>query len=113
MVNGIEIIDFIDALRESDGYIEMIYSFGSCYKFHLLLKKLFPECEPYIGELRGHVISEYKGKFYDITGEVSPDEFYPMNEDDVLEASEWSFHKYNYLQITECPNCDEPILFKN
>lgn len=111
MVNGIEIIDFIDALRESDEYIETIYTFGSCYKFHLLLKRLFPECEPYIGELREHVISEYKGKYYDITGEVSGNGYTLMDHCDLQMAKKWSFYKHNSLQITECPHCEESIIY--
>ena len=39
---------FIDALRQTDKYIEMIYMNGACYQFHLLLKTFFPESKPYI-----------------------------------------------------------------
>jgi hypothetical protein len=106
------ILKFIDTLRNSDGYIETIYLHGSCYRFYLMLKEFFPECEPYINEIKDHVISKYKGKFYDITGEISGDKFTLMTESENIKASYWSFHKNYMLQITECPNCDEPIVFK-
>jgi hypothetical protein len=29
-----------------------------------------------------------------------------------LIVERWSFHKNNLLQLTECPVCDEPIVYE-
>lgn len=111
MAKDIDILQFINAIREADEYIETIFLYGSCYRFHLLLKKFFPECEPLIAEHKGHVISEYRGKYYDITGEVSGNGYTLMDHCDLQMAKKWSFYKHNSLKLTECPNCEEPIVY--
>lgn len=111
MAKDIDILQFINALRESDEYIETIYTQGSCYRLHLLLKTFFPECEPLISEGKGHIVSEYQGKLYDITGEVTRDGFSYMDQDDIETAEKWSFYKHNYLAITECPECETTLCY--
>lgn len=101
---------FIDALRQTDKYIEMIYMNGACYQFHLLLKAFFSESKPYISKEKDHVITKYAGKYYDITGEVSGNWYTPMIESEIDMASGWSFHRTKVIQIGECPHCEEPIV---
>lgn len=100
----------IDALRQTDKYIEMIYMNGACYQFHLFIKTFFPESKPYISKEKDHVITKYAGKYYDITGEVSGNGYTSMTESEIDMASEWSFHRTKVIQIGECPRCEEPIV---
>ena len=110
----IPIDEFLDALRNSDEYIEYIYTRGSCYKFHLFLKKLWPEAIPYIHENKDHIVSRIGEYFYDITGrietkfEVLYDE---LTEEDILNerVEKWSFYRNQLLKFSDCPNCDEPL----
>ncbi len=105
-----DMLRFINAIRQTDQYIEMIYMNGACYQFHLLLKTFFPECEPYISKEKDHVITKYAGRYYDITGEVSGNWYTPMTESEIDMASGWSFHRTKVIQIGECPACGEPIV---
>ena len=107
------ILNFINSIRNTDKYIEIIYLKGGCYKFHLLLNKFFNTCKPYINENKNHVITQYKGKFYDITGEII-DAVYKKNytlmtKKDKNIAEEWNFYKNNVLSFGECKVCGEPI----
>jgi hypothetical protein len=104
------ILQFINAIRKTDKYIEMIYMNGACYQFFLLLKTYFPECEPYITNEKNHVITKYNGKYYDITGQVSGNWYTPMTDSEIDMASAWSFHRTKVIQIGECPFCGEPIV---
>ena len=106
----INIADFIDSFRNSDRYIKAIYTEGGCYQFHLLLKRLYPDCKPFINSEKNHVISLYRGKFYDVTGECPDNGYLEMTEDDKQKAEKWSFHKNMALQVNECPACGEPII---
>lgn len=101
---------FIDELRNTDGYIEHIYMKGGCYKFHLLLKKMYKSCTPYISKEKNHIVSRYKGRYYDISGEVSPVGFTRLTEDELPTVERWSFRRNQLLVLTECPNCDEPFV---
>ena len=102
-------IQFIEATRNSDRYIETIYMEGGCYQFHLLLKHLFPGSEPYINRNGDHIATLYNGKLYDIRGEVTGS-YQIMTEAEKQLASNWSFAKNMVLHIAECPACGEPIL---
>ena len=101
---------FINSIRKTDKYIEMIYMSGACYQFHLLLKAFFPASKPYISREKDHVITKYMGKYYDITGQVTGNCYTLMTESEKNIASKWSFHKTKVVQITECPFCEEPIV---
>lgn len=108
MMNSI--LDFITAIRKTDRYIETIYLNGSCYQFHLLLAKFFQGSSPYINREKTHVITKYRSRYYDITGEVSGNCYTPMNDEEIEMASEWSFHRTKVIQIGECQVCEEPIV---
>lgn len=63
-----KIESFIATVRDSFIGAQQVYTEGSCYHFHLILKEVFPEAEPYYD--LDHIITKIDGKFYDITGEV-------------------------------------------
>jgi len=104
------ILAFIDTLKSTDKFIVDIFSFGGCYRLHLLLKALYPSCIPFIRADKDHVITKYRGKFYDITGQVSGSGYSVMTLDEIEIASTWSFSKQYVLQIGECPHCEEPLI---
>jgi hypothetical protein len=81
---------------------------GACYKLHLLLKK-YTDCEPLINSEKNHVVTKFRGKLFDITGEVEG-KYVQMTDKDIKIASEWSFHKTKMIQIGECQVCEEPIM---
>lgn len=99
----------IDALRESDPYISTIYTQGSCYRLHLLLRTLWPDAIPVMDNTGGHVGSLIEGLVYDINGVVVWS-YRAMDDDDIEQAEKWSFAKNSMLQIGECPICEEPLL---
>lgn len=108
-----KLIDFINSLRESDFYIEHIYTQGGCYQFYLILSKMYKGCIPYISKRKNHIITRYKGKYYDIYGEVKCIEGYTkLTNDELIMVSEWSFAKNNLLMLKECPHCEEPLIFE-
>ena len=103
----------IDALRTTDSYIESIFLEGSCYRFHLFLKKLFPEAIPFISHKKNHIYTKIGTKMYDILGEIEKwEENYitPLLIEDLPEVENWSFQNFNYLKVGECPLCEEPLI---
>lgn len=114
--------EFINLVRESDKhrYIESIFSMGGCYRFHLILKAVFPTATPLLvgnvdratGKIRwDHVVTEINGTLYDINGEYLLDKVSkvkPLSQEDVEMVEAWNFSNHNFLAV-ECPVCDEPI----
>jgi hypothetical protein len=72
-----EIIEFIRTIRESFDGAEVIYKFGSCYHFYLILKTVNPDAKAYSDD--NHVITRIFGRFYDITGEVERGNHIPVD----------------------------------
>jgi hypothetical protein len=106
------ISDFIEELNQTDRYIHHIYSKGGCYKFHILLSKMYKGCIPYTND--HHIITRYKGKYYDIFGEVdNQDGFRKLLDKEIPMVSKWSFYMNNLLVLKDCPHCDEAIIIKN
>jgi hypothetical protein len=106
------IVNFIEELNKTDIYIHHIYSKGGCYKFHVLLSKMYKGCIPYTNG--DHIITRYKGKYYDIYGEVNnQDGFRKLLDKEIPTVSKWSFYMNNLLVLKDCPHCDEPIIIKN
>ncbi len=68
VVKGMNILDFIQTIRESFVGAEQVYTRGSCYRFYLILKQVWPQAEAYYDH--NHVVTEIDGRCYDITGEV-------------------------------------------
>lgn len=107
----IDILDFIDALRNTDGYIRAIYTHGGCYKLYILLKKIYIECIPLINKDKNHIVTLYKGGKYDIDGLVTQNEEYSvMSEQDYEIAEQWSFSRNNLLALGDCPACGEQLI---
>lgn len=82
------VLDFIRAIRESFIDSKKVYTQGSCYKFYTILKFIFPESNAYYDS--NHVITEIRGRYYDITGEVQIDNH-------VLVDKHYLHHKLNKL----------------
>jgi hypothetical protein len=60
-----------------------------------------------------HIITRYKGKYYDIYGEVdNQDGYRKLLEKEIPIVSKWSFRKNNLIKLSECPNCEEPLIYK-
>ena len=102
-------IEFIKALSATDDYITTIFLNGGCYQLHLFLKTIYPECEPRITKDKSHVVTFYKGKYYDIRGEYTG-VVYIMTNKEILMAEKWSFAKNMALQIKQCRVCGEPFI---
>lgn len=86
----VEVLAFISLIRKTFGRYKE--DSGGCYKFHLILKKMF-ECEGYYNS--DHVITEISGTFYDIDGEViTPDESYLPIEDYGYDHMDESFKEH-------------------
>jgi len=61
----------IRRIRESFVGAEEVYTSGSCGRFAVILKTIYPEGVIYWDY--GHVIFYYQGKYYDITGQYKGD----------------------------------------
>jgi hypothetical protein len=105
-----DMLYFIESIRATDKYISEIYLHGGCYQFHILLKKFAPESEPRITKKKDHIVTLFKGKYFDIRGIVDG-QFYTPTTEDIDAASSWSFADNMALQIGECPACGEPICY--
>jgi len=103
------VIRLIDALRETEPYISTIYTQGGCYRFHLFLKRLWPEALPVKNKDFDHVGTLIDGVCYDINGVVDW-KYYPMDLDEIEQAEKWCFTDHNFLLIGECPICEEPLV---
>jgi len=71
-----KIAESIKLLKDCSRYIEPIMTEGSCYKFHLFLKSLYPNAIPVLDS--DHVVSSIDGVLYDINGIVEPGAYLPM-----------------------------------
>lgn len=60
--------EFISTIRDSFIGSQQVYTEGSCYHFYLILKKVFPNAEPFYDE--DHIVTKIDDKYYDITGEI-------------------------------------------
>lgn len=104
-------LDVINALRETDPYIETIYTHGGCYRFHLFLAKLFKNATPVKNERFDHIGTVIDGICYDINGIVDF-KYYQLSAEDIDKAEMFSFKENCYLSLGSCPNCDEPLLIE-
>jgi hypothetical protein len=106
------IIYFIEQLNLSDEYIRHIYTNGGCYKFHVLLSRMFKGCIPYVNQDKNHIVTRYRKKLYDVNGLV--EDYYnyrKLSVKDIPYVMSWSFHKNNMLKLKECPHCEEPLVY--
>ena len=92
-VHHSHIIKLIELIRDSFGGSTIVYTQGSCTKFAMILKYLFPEGE--ILSDRCHRIFEYNGRCYDINGYVEKTEHYkPIVDWGLLQAYDWMASRY-------------------
>ncbi|ABO50334.1 hypothetical protein Dred_1809 [Desulforamulus reducens MI-1] len=105
------VLGFIQLIKETaPKEMTRIFTQGGCYRFHLILKVVFPEAKPYkVGFCRNpkqmgredfiplHVISKIGNRFYDINGEfkLKNQKRYnilaEMTEADINQAEKFSF----------------------
>ena len=62
-----EVIEFINRRFPKD----CDWRNGNCYYFALILKDRFPESRIVYDVIYGHFFVEYKGKYYDHSGEIA------------------------------------------
>lgn len=99
----------IKALYETDRYVEVIFTQGGCYQFHVFLKKLFSPAVPYISKEKDHVATLISGILYDVTGIVTEEGFTEMTDDEMKDCEKWSFCNHKLIQLGECGFCGEPL----
>lgn len=97
-MNENEIIDYINLFKSaSPELIERIFLNGGCYKFHLILKKLYPDAIPYKVGYRKHsiehIVSKIGDRYFDIKGV-------------------FNFHKSGYIYIDKLKEKDLKIVEK-
>lgn len=110
----------ISGIAGADEYMKTIFLNGGCWKFHKFLKSIFQSAEPYkVATTQNggfdHIITKYDGKFYDITGEVLPSQYYVcvvVEDSDALLFDTWSFGR-NAVLFRRCPYCGEEIMIDN
>lgn len=71
------ILNVIATIRDSHPEMVNIFKYGSCMNFHLILRSVFPEAEPYFNI--DHVITRIGNRYYDITGSVNPSGYRPYH----------------------------------
>ena len=84
--------------------------------YSFFLQTIYPEAEPYIHQDKDHVVTKLFGRLFDIRGiiETKFESLYsPMDSDDVKMANSWSFSRNQVLQLCECPQCGEPIIYND
>jgi hypothetical protein len=80
-----EILEFINRRFKTD----CNWLNGNCYYFALILNDRFPGGTIYYDVIYGHFIYQYKGKYYDWSGEMNPNGY----------LVDWSkFDEYDSLQ---------------
>lgn len=106
---GLTPLQLISNLRDTDYYMQVIFTQGACYKFHLFLKSLFPNSIALINSDKDHIVTLIYGSMYDITGEVQGD-YEPLSDDDLKAAERWTFAGNKLISLGECSHCEEPII---
>lgn len=67
-------LELIEAIRSSFIGSEDVYTKGSCYQLHLILKAVYPQAKQWVLDSPLHIFTEIDGKFYDIYGEMPTSE---------------------------------------
>lgn len=112
------VLEFINALRNSDDYIRDIYMNGGCYNLFKVLKVLYPSAVAFKVKIcntdkkHNHIVTRINNNFYDIEG-IADDKYFDkviVKEKDIKEISQWRFSKTKCL-FKRCNNCGEEVLF--
>ena len=104
-------LTLITNLRNSDEYIEHLFTKGSCYKFHVFLKSIYHDGKPYISHDQNHIVTRIGDFFFDINGLQHEHKFRPLKDSEIEMVEAWSFRNHHLLKLEECPNCDEPLSY--
>lgn len=92
-VHHSHIIKLIELIRDSFGGSTIVYTMGSCTKFAMILKYLYPQGEILSDHL--HTIFEYNGNCYDINGYAEKtDAHKPITDWGLLRAYDWMTSRY-------------------
>jgi hypothetical protein len=73
-----KILSVIKRIRDSFMGSEYIYTNGSCVKFAMILREIFPEGRVLYNA--NHAVFEYDGVCYDIRGVAYNDRYLPLEE---------------------------------
>lgn len=94
-----DILYFIRLIRCSSPYMmRKIFTEGGCYRFHLILKQVFPGATPWQTQDEGHVLTRIGGHFYDILGEWDGEPPKPLTKDrDIKGFIACSFDELGHL----------------
>jgi hypothetical protein len=77
----------IEAIRASFVEAENVYRSGSCYRFYLILRQVYPDAVAYYDG--DHVITRIDDRYYDISGEVIPNRHHgPLTDEAVVKRLE-------------------------
>lgn len=88
-----EILNLIKVIRESFPNAVEVYTKGSCVRFALILKTIYPDGDIYWNE--DHAIFKLDNHFYDITGEVASDGHTNLEEWGILHINKVLQLRYN------------------
>lgn len=78
---------FIVRVRALGSCIEDLCLYGNCFRFHLLLKNVWPKAKPYYND--GHVITKIGNNYYDVKGKISGKGYWKMERYEQINAYEW------------------------
>jgi len=102
---------FISTFKSMNMYIVSMFTQGDCYKFAILLKKIYGG-KIVVNKSFNHARVLIKGVVYDITGIAKSDKCIFPNEEDIKKTENWSFQKQMLISVGECQYCEEPIIFE-
>lgn len=105
---AIEIEEFIKNFRDTDGYMQLIFSLGSCYKFAIFLQKLYGG-EIVVNTDLDHAALKVGMLTYDIEGVNNKDKFHAPSNQELDIMRRWSFCGNHLLSLGECESCGEPV----
>lgn len=94
-----DVADAVDAIHRLAPDMRHRCLHGDCYRFHLFLKKMFPDAVPYMNRERDHVVTRIGDGFYDATGRVgsvygkAATRYHEMDAKEVAVAGKWGHHE--------------------
>lgn len=99
MMTNKKILNLIESIRDSFDGAELIYSQGSCYQFHKILKVSVGYGLPLISEDGQHIITMIDNYAYDVRGERLAHGFNVMTEEQVtyFEMRKFNIHSPQFF----------------
>ena len=93
---------FCKVVRESFKETYIVYNYGACYNFYLILKEVFPKAEAYFYDAnKGHIVTKIDNDYYDIEGITLDDEYLKPIKLTKEEHIKWkkNTHKMNFERM--------------